>query len=301
MNQTSIQAGASRRRTTTAFTLVELLVVIGIIALLVSILLPALNRARESGNLVKCQANLRTIGQAMMIYTNANKGTLPYGFNNLVSTDVSDWTTLLTSTLASQRNAAYGQENYAEISHNSRRQMFVCPSAYLDPTAKNTVLTHYVAHPRLLPDVAGIDYAKPIPRPNLAVYKIARVKRSAEIAIIFDGSLTPTQNYVSTACARFLDNNAMAKVPAMVDDYTRITPAGNADTPVNVKPGLGGGNPPENWFNSDRDENFGNIRFRHTKDTAANCLMVDGHVATFKFNKQTKITDLKRRNIYVNE
>lgn len=68
----------SARRNQNGFTLVELLVVIGIIALLISILLPALNRARAAAQTIKCLSNLKQITVAYLMYTSENKGSSIY-------------------------------------------------------------------------------------------------------------------------------------------------------------------------------------------------------------------------------
>ncbi len=65
---------ASRHPPRAAFSLVELLVVIGVIAILIGLLLPTMARVRQHANRIKCEANLRTIGQLLLIYANTYNG-----------------------------------------------------------------------------------------------------------------------------------------------------------------------------------------------------------------------------------
>ena len=109
-------------RKRSAFTLVELLVVIGIIAVLISLLLPALNRAREAANQVKCLSNMRQLGLAMIMYNNENRGHFP---SPAAVTSPDDW---IFWTPAGGTKRDLNQSALARYLGHATPEYFRCPS-----------------------------------------------------------------------------------------------------------------------------------------------------------------------------
>jgi len=101
-----------RARARGGFSLIELMVVIGIIAILIAFLLPSLQMARQSALRLQCMANLRTIGQGLMMYANANKH-LPLRLGLQSAVDTGDY---------------WGYDEELIAMKAAVQETFVCPS-----------------------------------------------------------------------------------------------------------------------------------------------------------------------------
>jgi len=303
------------RRRQAAFTLVELLVVIGIIAVLMGILMPALQTARLQARSVQCKSNLRSIGQAIQMYALANKDSLPLGFwggGSAIAggpqSSGTHWVLLLQNTMQSQYGTDWNSAYPTGANNNKIREVFVCPDAPGDISMADAVsgLTSYLSHPRLIPFYSpqaggwptdGATGGKPF-KP----YKISKIKRSSDIIMIFDGSLQPsgTDGNVWTPASEVpvgtvLDAYAITYAPYMTDQYPQGISWMNPGASINLSPTSGQAKD----INTDGTGNGNNIRFRHMKDKYANALQADGSVQSYGFRDGTN-GDVKRGNTNVN-
>jgi prepilin-type N-terminal cleavage/methylation domain-containing protein/prepilin-type processing-associated H-X9-DG protein len=297
--------GPVMRRRSRAFTLVELLVVIGIIAALIGILLPVLAGVSARGRDLKCQANLKTIGQMILTYAAENKGSVPYGYYYNRS-HPQTWDdaagdgrlTTMWSIISRMSGKQYrgddvfvtGSGVNPEAKENTA-PFLRCPEAELVGTHICSYVGQFVAFATPY-DYRRTNYGYPAPiqdRPARTTDLMPFTILAYDTAVHLPG-MSQDIGYVTGGD---IDNQRFWTGPHQVRYYSIKDPFGR------IPPGIVGQNRPVGmnvggniWKNIDPaptgPEGFntfpyqGNLRFRHNKDKSVNVLYADGRVESIE-------------------
>lgn len=173
-----------------AFTLVELLVVIGIIALLIAMLMPALNRAREHARLVQCLSNLRQIGIGLQMYASEQGMVIPQDIMyvrrppNFTDQDGLYWYYFLDGTDLDD-NASPPRRGPSGYVPNPN--VFYCPNMnHADPGK-------YGMYHSQNSDPALVQLSYPAANPAYRLTRLLKVRQPYDFALVMDTSTSPAK------------------------------------------------------------------------------------------------------------
>ncbi len=277
---------------TRGFTLVELLVVIGIIAVLIGVLLPALSKARQQSNSLWCLANLRSFGQAINMYTMANNGRLPIAYwdgwtdPNKTGTD---WAWLLLPYLKRGSDGTYAGQDPGTM-----WKLFLDKDTIIGTYGDAEKVQTYGIHPTLcrfadgpLTPQGNASHAtdKPGPQDDGKVpFKLSQVQRSAEVVLIMDAAQFGDVGNQPGWWASDADLWAI-QATATAWPQNKKVPLNLAQVQAAYPQGPDAGENKDYAVHSDLYNAGINVRFRHLNNRSANALFCDGHASSFRWNK----------------
>jgi prepilin-type N-terminal cleavage/methylation domain-containing protein/prepilin-type processing-associated H-X9-DG protein len=310
-------SGFHRSGRPAGFTLVELLVVIGIIALLISVLLPSLQKARQAAASAACLSNEHQIGLAVVQYVAEQHGLLPYGYGYASktlgggswNTPTWTWADTLTMLIGSKKTQndngpEYGSQSSWD-SANLGSMAYDYSGMFHDKDLPGggwaDRANDYEANPRMMPDITMVDqYAQSVTGAAANTYylgqrKLASIHNSQSVMMVWCSGV-----YVSAGTDQGggnlgyeLDGSNIATTMSLTYPpppswswaagavVNRIALGHNPGATGGVSSYSGGDNMPslrrENIDSAGSYINAADMRFRHKSNTSCNALFTDGH------------------------